>query len=229
MWKLIAILGIFLIPTFSFASTYGTDWATDCNVWTANANAAGQLPQEVVDGVVTVSEAWEEGGSAFPHWLKCDHGALDEHSLGRMEIASYADVNGSFIKDVTVQWSDDNSNWTFYATSTYSNYTTDGNWQTFDFSTSTEQTAHRYWRLYFNNTWQAGNTNTVVDELIFRACDTGCYVAPSGEPTSTATSTDATANSHYTVVLLTILVAITGIDFTRRIFAGKFGRKLPFA
>lgn len=201
MRKVTIALALFFIPLISYGATFGSNFLSGGTA-TADAYSAGQAPADALDTVCAVANAWESGNTAYEHWWKYDLGSGITKTLGKFELASYGDVNGYYVKDITIEGSNNDTDWTFIATSSFSNYTSDCNWETDEILDST---AYRYFRLRFNNAWNVTNTDTVVDELIMREC-TDCN-PPAGTSTI-ATSTDeltgyALSAERFLVILLT--------------------------
>ena len=123
MIKKILILSLVFIPTISFGATYGSNFLTGGTASASSYENASYLPSYAVD--FNLATAWASTWQAsFPQYWLYDLGSGTTRSVDKISFTPVANSNGVFMKTWELYGSNDNSSYTFIASSSISNTTT---------------------------------------------------------------------------------------------------------
>ena len=87
----------------------------------------------------------------FPHWWKYDFGVAVSWNIEKLTIKGYDPTEGLWIKDFTLQGSNNDSDWDVIYTGQMANNT---DVQTFTF---TNNTSYRYYKVNITTSWDDGS------------------------------------------------------------------------
>lgn len=169
---------LFLFPSLTLASTYGSNFLTGGTATCDSELNSGVQCAYAVDG--NEATLWQSGQGGFPHWFKYDLGAGVSKIPAKWYVKIWGDTNGSWIKNWEIDGSNDNSNFYFLASSTAANYTTP-TWQTFTFNPTS--TPYRYIKIFENSTWGTDASTVIVEQMMYECTD--CGSGGSGQTTTT--------------------------------------------
>lgn len=184
-WYLIGI-GIFLIPFVSFGATYGSNFLTGTTCTGFDNNTACTNAYDA--NLATRFDSIYNG--TLPFGLSIDLGSGTTKIISKIGVNPFV-YQGSqwYVKTVQTYGSNDNSTWTQIGTSTLPQSGNDQTWYYYELSTSTSQTAYRYIKYLFPDTY-ATNNQIYINELTAYEC-TDCIA------TSTASSTITTNTGNF--------------------------------
>lgn len=184
MFKKIIITGLIIFPSLTFASTYGSNFLTGgtCNTDSVyENNTATYGCTKVFDQNTATS--WESGNSSLPHWISYDTGEGITKYFDKITLTTDTDGSDTSVKTLTIQGSNDNTNWTLIATTSWTNgnetsYTAD------QYTTSTAQ--YRYFRFYATDKWWTLGWYGIKEISAYECTD--CHTSTSTTSSSTITT-----------------------------------------
>ena len=101
-----------------------------------------------------ITTRWTSKTTAFPHWWKYDWGSGSTRIIRKLRIKGATDAGGKFVKDFTLQGSNNDSDWTTIHTGQQAE---NENWQDYTFANST---AYRYYMINITSNWRVADDLT---------------------------------------------------------------------
>lgn len=207
MRKLILYGFLFLFPLLTQGATFGGNILTDGVTTTCSSVVGSEI----------CSYATDENNSTFwdsqfpmvnPEWVK--YQLSDAAIVAKIGVRSYADANGTQLKSINIQGSNDGSSWNTITSVTSTNYTAT-TWEYFEFE-EIATTSYTYYRLELNDSWYTWAGDEQVSLYDWEAYE--CTDCEYGTSTTTSsfefmsTTTDALVGNFFHLLNYAAIIGI---------------------
>lgn len=126
---------------------YGSNILINGTATASSELDGGYIAAYAFDGNDTTR--WHSAKTSFPHWIKYDLGSSITKIVNKIKLKTYCDVNGARVKDIVIEGSNNNTDWTTLDSISMAN---NGDAQNFIFSTR-NSIGYRYYRWTINDAY----------------------------------------------------------------------------